>query len=102
MSTNHHNLAVLVGINAYENGIPGLKTPINDVAGLAEVLQCSYQYDVKLILDSQATLAGLNRLLDDFQHGILTLSDQQVVREHPILEKTSAKERHGKGFSPIK
>ncbi len=80
MGKNHHNLAILVGINAYENGIPSLKTPVNDVAGLAEVLKSSYQYDVKQLLDSEATLEGLNRLLENLKEGILTLSDNRIVK----------------------
>ncbi len=80
MGKNNYNLAILVGINAYENGIPSLKTPVNDVAGLAEVLKSSYQYDVKQLLDSEATLEGLNRLLDNLKEGILTLSDHRVVK----------------------
>lgn len=41
MSSKIRNLAILVGINAYENGISSLKTPKNDVMGLAQVLQRS-------------------------------------------------------------
>ena len=80
ISTNQNNLAILVGINAYGNGIPSLKTPVNDVAGLAEVLKSSYQYDIKLLLDSEATLEGINCLLDNLKRGILTLSDNRVVK----------------------
>ncbi|NEO69772.1 MAG: AAA family ATPase [Moorea sp. SIO3H5] len=74
------NLAVLVGINAYGNGIPSLKTPVNDTVALGEVLKNSYNYDVKLLLDSEATLAGINRLLDNLKEGILTLWDHRVVK----------------------
>ena len=80
MTSNHKNLAILVGINAYGNGIPSLKTPIHDVAGLAEILQSSYQYDIKLLLDSEATLEGINNLLIDLKDGTLTLSENREVR----------------------
>ncbi|MBP0021750.1 MAG: caspase family protein, partial [Cyanobacteria bacterium SBLK] len=80
MISNHKNLAILVGINAYGNGIPPLKTPIHDVTGLAGVLKSSYQYDIKLLLDSEATLEGINTLLKNLQDGILTLSENRVVR----------------------
>ncbi|AOY80747.1 caspase family protein [Moorena producens JHB] len=80
IGTSPKNLAVLVGINAYGNGIPSLKTPVNDTVALGEVLKNSYNYDVKLLLDSEATLPGINQLLDNLKDGILTLSEHRIVK----------------------
>jgi hypothetical protein len=58
MSSTIRNLAILVGINGYKNKILPLKTPVNDAIALAKVLERSYNYDVRTLLDTQATLEG--------------------------------------------
>ncbi|KYC42703.1 hypothetical protein WA1_15290 [Scytonema hofmannii PCC 7110] len=62
------NLAVVIGINEYSNGIPPLTTPVADAEKLANVLQQTYKYQVKILLNSQATLSELNALLADFKN----------------------------------
>ncbi|MGB7381480.1 MAG: caspase family protein [Rivularia sp. (in: cyanobacteria)] len=74
------NLAIVIGINAYENGISPLKTPVNDAIGVAEVLNSLYKYEVKQLLNSEATLEGLNNLLENLKAGTLTLSDGRTVQ----------------------
>lgn len=59
-----HSRAVVIGINEYGNGIPSLSTAVNDARRLAEILQAQHNYEVELLLDEQATLAGLQQLLD--------------------------------------
>lgn len=73
-------MAILVGINAYENGISPLKTPKNDAMRLAQVLQRSYNYDIKQLVDTQATLNELNSLLENLKEGKLTLADNRIVK----------------------
>ncbi|AVH66285.1 nSTAND1 domain-containing NTPase [Nostoc sp. 'Peltigera membranacea cyanobiont' N6] len=73
-----HNLAIIIGINEYSNGIPPLKTPVNDALKLGEILQSIYKYDVQLLLDSQATLEGLNSLLAAFKQKTLPLANETV------------------------
>ncbi len=62
------NLAVIIGINEYSSGIPPLTTPVADAEKLASVLQQTYKYQVATLLNSQATLSGLNALLEDFKN----------------------------------
>ncbi len=80
MTITNHNLAIIVGINAYKNGISPLKTPVNDAIGLGLVLKNSYQYEVKHLLDSQATLEGFNSLLVELKAGTIKLSDNRTVQ----------------------
>lgn len=44
-------LAVLFGINAYQEPIPELSTPIADVEGIAEVLRSRYGYQTRVLKD---------------------------------------------------
>ncbi|WP_088892422.1 nSTAND1 domain-containing NTPase [Leptolyngbya ohadii] len=46
------NLAVVIGINHYQNGIPPLGTARSDAEAIAEILQSEYQYQVTLITDA--------------------------------------------------
>ena len=76
----HRNLAIVIGINAYQNGISSLKTPVNDAIGVAEVLKSLYKYEIKQLLNSEATLEGLSNLLENLKAGTLTLSDGRTVQ----------------------
>ena len=80
MSRPIRNLAILVGINAYEHEISPLKTPVNDASSLAKILEGAYNYDVRKLLDTEATLQGFHSLMEDLKQGILTLSDNRTVR----------------------
>jgi WD40 repeat protein len=59
------SIAVVIGINAYQNGVSSLTTATNDAKELARILQEVYQYDVIQILDEQASLENLWRVLSD-------------------------------------
>ena len=54
-------------ISAYKNEISPLKTPVSDAIALFRVLENSYNYAVIKLLDTEATLQELNRLLDDLK-----------------------------------
>lgn len=58
------NLAVVIGINNYRNGVPSLKTPINDAQTLAKILKDDHGYDVELMLDGSADRKALLNLLE--------------------------------------
>jgi Caspase domain len=60
-----NNLAVVIGINQYGNGISLLKTPINDVRAIAQILEQKHRYQVMQFLDQQATLQALQQLLHE-------------------------------------
>ncbi|MEZ5460292.1 caspase family protein [Dokdonella sp.] len=59
------SVAVVIGINAYDHGVPQLKTAANDARRLARMLAEEHGYDVHLLLDEQASLAAINKLLRD-------------------------------------
>ena len=63
MSEFSHDLAVVVGIDRYTNGIAPLKTAVNDVKAIAHLLQQDHHYQVLSFIDQQATLASLKHLL---------------------------------------
>lgn len=49
------NIAFVIGINDYQNGIPSLETARYDAECLADVLQSNYGYEVERLLDQEAT-----------------------------------------------
>lgn len=77
----HRNLAVIIGINNYSNGIPELETPVADAEELAKILQGNYQYEVLKLLNEKAKLRELSSLLDGFKQKTLHLADKTVQIE---------------------
>ncbi len=69
----HH--ALVIGINAYES-LPRLETAINDARAIGEVLERSYGYNVRLLLD--ATRADIIRALDGYRKS-LTDKDNLLI-----------------------
>ncbi len=69
------NLAVVIGINQYINGIPELKTAVNDANQLALILEENYQYKVIRVLDGEATKDKLTSLFAAFDEQTLALPD---------------------------
>ncbi|MEA5518808.1 ABC transporter substrate-binding protein [Limnoraphis robusta] len=62
------NIAVVIGINNYQNGIHQLKTAVNDAKAVADLLENEYNYQkvVRLFPEhGETTLAALNQLLFD-------------------------------------
>jgi hypothetical protein len=58
-----HSIAVVIGINQYSNGVPALRTAVNDARHLGELLGTAHGYDVTTMLDADASLARLTTLL---------------------------------------
>ncbi|HEY9641481.1 MAG TPA: caspase family protein, partial [Coleofasciculaceae cyanobacterium] len=58
------NLAVVIGINDYQNGIPALGTARQDAEAIAKILERDYHYQVHLMTESQATSENLMRWLE--------------------------------------
>ncbi len=48
------NIAIVVGINNYQDGIPSLKTPVNDAQTLAKILATQHGYETHLLLNQEA------------------------------------------------
>ncbi len=57
------NIAVVIGINDYQNGIPVLGTARQDAVAIAKILQSEYQYRVFLITDHSAITATYQNLM---------------------------------------
>ena len=56
--------ALIIGINDYESSvIPDLETPINDATAIAKVLKEKYGFEVKLLLDQEATREAIYKEL---------------------------------------
>jgi WD40 repeat protein len=73
-----YNLAVVIGINQYQNGIPELKTARFDAERLAGILQTKYGYNVKLFTDEQAQSDNLWNYLEKLSEKIKSYDNQQV------------------------
>ncbi|NET67982.1 MAG: hypothetical protein F6K63_27785 [Moorea sp. SIO1G6] len=58
------NLALIIGINNYQNGISPLNTAVNDAKKLIEILREKHGYEVWECLDEVATLSNFNKFLD--------------------------------------
>jgi WD40 repeat protein len=56
------NIAVVIGINDYKNGIPVLGTARQDAVAIAKILETEYQYCVFLITDRSAIAATYQNL----------------------------------------
>ncbi len=60
------NLAVIIGIDTYEQGIPPLTTAANDAREIAQLLQADHHYQqVWKFLDNSATRDNLGKLLQE-------------------------------------
>ncbi|WP_418904166.1 caspase family protein [Moorena producens] len=57
------NLAFIIGINNYTNGISPLNTAVNDAKKLVEILREKHDYKVWVCLDEVATLSNFNKFL---------------------------------------
>ena len=60
-----HNLAYVIGINDYSNGIPPLRTAVADAEKLGHLLRSSHDYKVRLFpRDATPSAANLRKLLN--------------------------------------
>jgi WD40 repeat protein len=64
MSEFSRNLAFIIGINNYTNGISSLQNATNDAKNLVEVLREKHSYQVWVCLDEVATLKSLKNFLE--------------------------------------
>jgi len=56
------SLAIVIGVDQYDNGIPPLRSAVNDARRLAQLLADGHGYTVQMLLDQDASLAALNQL----------------------------------------
>jgi Caspase domain len=59
------NLAFVIGINDYTNGISHLQNAVNDAQKIVEILHEQYGYQVSMYLNEIATLQNINKLLEE-------------------------------------
>jgi WD40 repeat protein len=83
MAEIKRSLAIVIGINQYVNGIPTLKTAVNDAIKIAHTLETKYQYQVLRLLDEDATGGYLKELFTAFEQKTLPLSDGSKTQLHP-------------------
>jgi WD40 repeat protein len=79
MSEFSQNLAILIGINQYRNGIAPLHNAVNDAKQLAKILQDKHDYQVWQYLDEGATLERLTELFDTKLPEAVSENDRVVV-----------------------
>ena len=66
----NRSLALVIGIDAYQNGYPELETAINDAQAVADLLaQPPHNYEVTILTDAQATTVDLENALDKTKPG---------------------------------
>lgn len=70
MAEFSRSIALVIGINDYQDGIPALETARHDAKRLAELLQEQHGYEVILLLDEDASQESISKLLNE------TLPDQ--------------------------
>jgi len=59
------SVAIIIGIDKYENSIPPLKTAANDARRLTTTLKDLHNFEVRLFLDEDASKQRLSKLLND-------------------------------------
>ncbi|WP_392529982.1 caspase family protein [Nostoc sp. C117] len=64
MSEFSRNIACIIGINNYTNGICPLHNAVNDAKELVEILQQKHEYKVWVCLNEEASLKNFNELLE--------------------------------------
>ncbi len=90
---------MLVGIDAYGNGIPPLRNAVRDVQALAQILGAEHGYQTRLLLDEQASLTGLRGLLAELPRELQP--DSRLIfyfAGHGIAEETEDGAAGPQGF----
>lgn len=72
------SLAVVIGINAYSQGVPVLHNAVRDATAVADTLECQ-GFEVIRLIDAQASLEALNRLVTHRLPGLQPSLDRLVI-----------------------
>lgn len=80
MSQFKRNLAIIIDINKYTNGISALSTAVHDAKEISRILQQKHDYKVWGLLDEQATAQSFWRLLEEFLPNNVTESDRHLPK----------------------
>ena len=73
------SIAIIIGIDAYDHGIPTLRTAVNDARRLADVLARQHGYEVTTLVDGGATRARLVELLTHELPTRITADDRVIL-----------------------
>ena len=71
-------IAAVIGIDKYSNGIPELKSAVRDAKAVAKLLETTYNYQVLLLLDEEASLTRIKQLLASLKQGKIPLKNQTL------------------------
>lgn len=66
-----NDLAVVIGINDYDDSVGRLGTPLRDAQAVAEALENRFDYEVILLRDGEASKKGLENLLKELPHRVI-------------------------------
>ena len=72
------SIAIVIGINNYQHGIPTLRTAVNDAKKISKILGKQHNYKIWGLLDEQATLASFLRLLEESLAHKIQASDRLI------------------------
>ena len=78
MSDFKRNIAIIIGINDYQSGIPTLATAVNDAKKIARVLEQQHNYKVWKLLNKRATLSNCLRMFEEFLPQQIQKSDRLI------------------------
>ncbi|WP_434384757.1 nSTAND1 domain-containing NTPase [Melittangium boletus] len=73
-----HSLALVIGIDAYTHGIPPLRNAVRDARAIADSLE-RQGFEVLRLLDDQASLDALTRLLTQYLPSLPTPPDRLLI-----------------------
>ncbi|HEX5602471.1 MAG TPA: caspase family protein, partial [Pyrinomonadaceae bacterium] len=76
MSDFNRSFGIILGINAYQNGVPKLSTAAADAEMLNQILKDKHGYECLLRVDQEVTLNGLKKLLDEDLPQMVTKDDR--------------------------
>ena len=62
--------ALIIGINAYSNGIPPLKSAVNDARAIANLLHEEFGYETQVLCDEQATAEAIRNALGQIKETV--------------------------------
>ncbi|MCA9693150.1 MAG: caspase family protein, partial [Myxococcales bacterium] len=73
------SVAAVIGVDAYRHGVAPLTTAVRDARAIAACLTRDHGYEVRLLLDGQASLAGLTNLLQETLQKWVGADDRLLV-----------------------
>lgn len=76
MTQFKRSIAIIIGVNQYQNGVPALKTAVNDAIAIGQVLKADHDYQVVLLRDQQVSLVTLRSLLTDKRPALVQPDDR--------------------------